>query len=365
MIARRVSSFTALSILTLLHACSATSSDATESGDNSTGSGSNAGSSDGTGSDDSNPSQGSIDGSGATTDPDAGEGTDANICASYTAVSEPKVPLVYILLDQSGSMKEPRWSHAKEALGTASASLEQFADVGFIGFPTHPISSDQDPTQSCAAQVKVAPGGTSAEISGSLEPTAPTMGHTPVRAALDLAASELANATYAERPKYVVLITDGTPNCAQGEAAYIREDPTDAVVAMAAAGITTFVVGYQLGNSVVEGINPTVVANNMAAAGGTTEYRDVVDGSELTAELEEIRKEVVPCDFELDEAPRGGASYVRVTIDDVDYAYQSEWTLVGEKTVSLNEGSTACTTLRDGENHKVNIQVECEPVQIR
>lgn len=298
---------------------------------------------------------------------DGGVG-DPNICESYAAVSEAKTPAVLLLLDQSGSMTGSRWTHAKDAITAAATSLEAFAHVGFVGFPIHPLTNDTEYANTCGAEMKVAPGPSSAaSIIASLHPTAPSIGHTPVRAALSLAQSELSQDKYATMPKYVVLITDGAPNCASSSPGsfWKREDPSDTVTEMSTEGITTYVVGYQLSKSESDGIVPWDVANNMAVAGGTESFRDVADGVALTAELADIRAQVVPCSFELDAAPRGGETYVRVTIDEQDFELATDWSLQEEQTVALDEEGAACQLLRDGAEHSVNIQVECEPVVVK
>jgi len=315
-------------------------------------------------------------GDGASGDGDGDGTTKPGICASYTAVSKPVTPVVLLLLDQSGSMGEPRWGQAKSALTTSATNLEADAHVGFIGFPLHGYPQPTDTVdinvyaETCGAHMKVAPGANTAQaIVNSIAPQAPTtgVGHTPVRAALDLARSEFGKTDYADMSKYVILITDGAPNCASSNVGsfWKREDPSDTVTAMAAEGITTYVVGYQLSSAESDGITPTIVADNMAKAGGTGSYRDVSDGSTLSAALDEIGKAVVSCSFDLDEAPQGGASFVRVTLDSVDYALGIDWNMEGERTVALVESGPACAVLRDGGEHEVTIQVECEPVIVK
>ena len=74
---------------------------------------------------------------------------------------------------------------------------------------------------------------------------------------------------------------------------------------------------------------------------------------------------MAPCSFELDAAPRGGAEYVRVTVDGVDYALgdANGWDMVGESTVALRESGTACEKIREGK--AITIKVECVPVVVK
>ena len=55
----------------------------------------------------------------------------------------------------------------------------------------------------------------------------------------------------------------------------------------------------------------------------------------------------------------------RVTIDETDYALGDAWTLEGDKTITLSETGAACSVLRDGGQHSITIEVECEPVVVK
>ncbi len=362
------------SAFAFIAACSASSNQGTaDSGD---GDGQGDGDGDGDGKGDGDTGDGDI---GMLGD---GDGDGDNVCEIIQATSEPKPPVILLLLDQSGSMNASeggttRWAVATSSLDTIVSSFEAVAEFGLIGFPTHLISSDQDAAQTCNAELKAPPAlNNLAAISSSIHSQAPSIGHTPVRAALNLARTELQKPLYAEKNKYVILVTDGLPNCkgiapsssaTTGFANY--EDPSDAVTALTGDGVTTYVVGYAISglNEWSEGIQhfAETYADNMAAAGGTEAHIPVSSGAELQTVLSDITASIAPCTFELSEAPRGGASYVRVSIDGTDYALDDAWVLEGETTVVLHEDGPACAVLRDGGSHSLTIQVECEPVVVR
>ncbi len=355
-------------------------------GSGSTGNGASGNGADGNGASSGSGASSSTGGSiGNGTGSTNGSGGESGICQKYTAVSEAKPPTVLILLDQSGSMKQTvedgitRWAAATASVKDATTALQDQAKFGLIGFPTHVISSDADASQSCNAKLYVGPAvHSAAAIASGINPAVPNIGHTPTRAALNLALSELSKPTYAEDDRYVVLVTDGLPNCkgisptSNGGYFANYEDPSDAVTALKDAGITTFVVGYDIANLASqwsEGKEHTAVtyANNMAAAGGTSEHRPVASGEELVSVLTDITRSVAPCSFELDAEPRGGETYVRVSIDGTDYAVSDAngWDLEGTKTIALREDGAACQKLRDGGTHSVDIVVECEPVIVK
>lgn len=371
-----------------LVACSASRDGGDSDGGSDSNSDSGVDASDGSGVDSGNDSgvdgnDGGLDGVDGTDGANTG-GNGNGICDTYQATSKPNPPTILILLDQSGSMKEgeggtTRWAAATSSVSDAVKSLDGVANFGLIGFPTHVISSDQDASQTCNAHLKSAPAPNNGDaLAATINLTTPTIGHTPVRAALNLAKVELAKPEYADTARYVVLVTDGLPNCkniapthlgTSGFANY--EDPSDAVTALKNDGVTTFVVGYSIAglSQWSEGVEHVAVtyANNMAAAGGTGMHHAVSTGAQLEAVLNDITAQVAPCSFELDEAPRGGPSYVRVSIDGVDYALgdANGWDLEGDKTVALREDGAACGVLRDGGEHSIQIQVECQPVVVR
>jgi hypothetical protein len=97
------------------------------------------------------------------------------------------------------------------------------------------------------------------------------------------------------------------------------------------------------------------------AGGGTPSFIDVTNQQTLADAISTIANAIVPCSYELSEAPRA-AGYVRVTLDGVDLSLNGMdgWRLSGTKTVELL--GAACESLRDGEGHSLNVQVECEPV---
>lgn len=330
-------------------------------------------------------STGSTSGLGATGNglAQSGTGSEGNgICEMYEAVSAPKPPAILILLDQSGSMKESasgggsRWAAATSSLREATESLQSQAKFGLVGYPPQPVVNDTVFSQTCTAELYVAPQLEAAPaIDGAIYSGVPEKGHTPIRAALEAAHSELLKPAYAEDAKYVILMTDGMPNCKPGATDLWNVDDQIAsvVASLYADGITTFVVGYDIADKEPQWSPPNDwhvavdLADAMAQAGGTGQHRAVSSGAQFIEVLTDITNSVAPCSFELNAAPRGGASYVRVTIDDTDYALEDAdgWTLEGDRTIALREDGAACQLLRDGGTHNIQIQVECEPVVVR
>jgi hypothetical protein len=182
----------------------------------------------------------------------------------------------------------------------------------------------------------------------------------------------------------VLLVTDGAPNCNDGESGCsvctappgypdCTEVPDNclddvgaiaAVEELAAAGIPTWVIGYELAAEFRE------VLDRMAIAGATgrTAHIPVRDRATLETAMREIGGSVVSCEYELSEPP-GDVRYVRVTIDGETIPHESvaagaeaTWRLDGDRTVVLV--GAACERLRDGAHHALEIRRECTPVLI-
>jgi len=139
-------------------------------------------------------------------------------------------------------------------------------------------------------------------ITTSLNATQPG-GSTPTRVAINSAVAYLQ--TVADpNPKFILLATDGEPNCAPG-AATDADDSAGAVAAVtaaAAAGFPVFVVG--VGN-----VAPAVATLNMLAdAGGKPQtgamhYYPVGSTDELVSVLKTIGGMIASCSFGLGQVP--------------------------------------------------------------
>jgi hypothetical protein len=99
-----------------------------------------------------------------------------------------------------------------------------------------------------------------------------------------------------------------------------------------------------------------------AAGGGLDKYVNVTNQQSLTTALTSIANAIVSCEYDLDSAP-SNPSYVRVQIDgkSIKFGDPDGWTLTSRH---LTLQGTACSSLRDGQPHDLNVQVECEPVII-
>lgn len=312
--------------------------------------------------------------------PDAGGFSDVdanNTCERVDVEGVRGIPNVLVVLDRSGSMAEDnRWNQAVPAVNNVVQNLQSNVAFGLMLY----AGGDTCGTGEVVVAPAVETGG---DIASALDDTEPE-GGTPTAASLAAARSALAGV---EGASYVVLVTDGAPNCngslsrnsctctcatqycycaGFGGAATNCLDDTRAVEAVTAlkdAGIPVYVIGFDAAQ-----LQPPFVAtlNAMAAAGGTqqTEFIPVTDGTSLETAIADLAGNVISCSYMLDSTP-SDPRYVRVKIDDVEVPMITDvnptngWDLNGQQLVL--HGST-CDALKNTEGAKLTITVECELV---
>lgn len=303
---------------------------------------------------------------------DAGE----PLCDRLALNGRPKSPDVLIVLDRSGSMVgygEPRnqgknrWVPSMNAVKRLTSELTETVSFGLMLFPA-PAPKSAFPARPTPATA-CAPGkvnvpvelGTADEIAKFLDTSTPDTGSTPTAATLEAALVALDTGTCgdcADVPKFIMLVTDGQPTCG-ATAMTAPEDiaATSAAIDMLAAkDIKTYVIGYDTAS------DPAAAAamDEFAAHGGTGKHFPVEDETTLLTELTRIAGSLVPCEFEL-SSDIPDPTYVRVEIDGVSYAYQTDWSVDGRKIVLHPDGG-ACPVLRDAKVHDLKITRECKPV---
>jgi von Willebrand factor type A domain len=294
-------------------------------------------------------------------------------CEVKTVQTSPSIPDMLIVLDRSGSMNPgrnggtDRWSGSVDAITDVVGRYDDDIRFGLMTFPA------VDGANGCAAgtvNVPVGPaaGGPIASTLGGMDAN----GSTPTAASLEAARQTLGpivdqGPDVKVPPKFVLLVTDGDPNCStpdmtgmNGIDTQARQDTIDAIGALAGDGIRTYVVGFQTAGTSYAG-----QLDAMAQAGntGTTSHRSVNSGDDLALALEDVVRQVTSCDFTLD-TPVKDASYVAVTVDSrlrpLDTAADG-WTLGADKqTVSLT--GDACDAIKNGST--LQIEVRCQVVTL-
>jgi hypothetical protein len=142
---------------------------------------------------------------------------------------------------------------------------------------------------------------------------------TPTAAVLNNAVAYMRSLTD-PNPKFLLLATDGEPNCASGALGANVADDTgavNAVTAAATAGFPTFVVGIATTSDMAatNALNAMAVAGGEAQTGTATQYYAVTDTNSLLTALGKILKAATPCTIPL-TGVNGSLDNVAVTAKD-------------------------------------------------
>jgi len=187
---------------------------------------------------------------------------------------------------------------------------------------------------------------------------------TPTTLAIQKAVAYLA-AHPSANARYLVLATDGQPNCRAGGGRSGATDEPGAVAAVAEAqraGLKTFVIG------VATGAAAETVLGDMARAGGapragTPPYYPVSSRADLIGALGEITSLVTDCAFGLSKAPPSPDN-VDVSVSGApvarDQAHASGWDY-GPSNSIVFYGS-ACEQVKRGASKDVRIVFGCPPI---
>jgi Mg-chelatase subunit ChlD len=330
---------------------------------------------------------------------------DASTCEAHDVDNGRVAPDILIVLDRSTSMRMRgvnRWDPSVSALKTITSSLDESVKFGLMVFPgtqgqtmapaacnmltdaqeianciTGAIGGAGGGVASCTPGTVAVPVGahTAAPIAQALDGMQPN-GATPTASTLQAAHVALGsgfsnNVDVRSSAKFVLLVTDGQPNCTGGMFGGGGGGGTDPqavadsvarIQEMTDDGIKTYVLGY--GTQDDQGA--TDALNQMAKAGGTGDqaYRPINDEKGLLTEFQKITGTLVTCDFQLNSAPPD-ASFVRVTLDGNALRLDDPngWTLSADHFHVTVQGS-ACEAVKS-RGHSLSVRVECDKVILR
>jgi hypothetical protein len=335
---------------------------------------------------------------GTTTyEPMCNLGPEGGVCACADEALAGDVPTIYFVLDRSGSMAEMnKWSNVQIALDQLVIALGPRAAIGAAVFPS---PSGQD----CSAGVEVfspTRGNSPAGKAGATEAVLitvlsriPAAGGTPTAATLVSLLPRLASLP---GKTYVILATDGGPNCdeaascaadmctsnidnvggcppggppncctgdATASVACLDAQPTiDAVQQIAAAGIPVYVVGVP-GSAPYADLLDTLARTGGTARASEPQYYaiDTADQSALLSSLSGIAAEITgTCTLELDAVPPD-PQLVNVFLDEhvLPQDGPDGWTIDGT-TVTITGAS--CQTILQGGVLDVRVVAGCPTV---
>lgn len=317
-----------------------------------------------------------------------GNGSDDDVCGKHAVQSDRAIPDMLIVLDRSASMspagndrRTDRWRGSATAVQQLTQNYSGGINFGLMTFPgggqSQNVLSGLFGEASCTAgevDVEIGPGNGPA-INQAIARMFPG-GFTPTAATLEAAIEIIGSPEYSDQEetaaKYVLLVTDGDPNCSEDflnnlsggiqggglsvEDPKARTESIDAIKKLTKAGVLTFVVGYE-----TAGTNFEEQLDMMAAAGGTGEkkHRSVESAADLAATFDELAEFATSCSYRLSEEV--DPTYVYVTVGDEmrDYNKPDGWRLESDnRTVSLV--GKACDDAKEGGVFEVEVQ--CNPV---
>ena len=245
--------------------------------------------------------------SASTTPISASDGGNCGITTN--TINQQTVDLL-LVLDRSGSMDYDIASgntcsgrtapaNCTARWPTMTASLKQVLTAATPGVQwglklfTSPKGSTC--TVNAGADVNVGPN-TAATIQTTIAGTSPG-NQTPTTAAIKAAVAYF-DTVKDGFPHFILLATDGQPNCDPGTSSEITAtsvaNTVAALTAAASAGVKTYVIGIgpESGN-----------LDSFAAAGGTSKYYPALSPDQLTAALSSIVGKVASCTFNLGKTP--------------------------------------------------------------
>lgn len=298
---------------------------------------------------------------------DPGSDVCREVCNAETHEPRRLPPEILIVLDKSSSMNESstngpcgsgcvsKWSAVSSAIVDVVGATDSSANWGLKYFGSDTLCGVLP-----GVDVPVAPGN-GAAIRASILAAAPAS-MTPTRLA-EVAAVEYLKTLKTPNPKFIVLATDGLPNC--GSLLFTLGDEAGTVSAVAdarAAGFATFVVGISTMGS---GADTTL--NNMADAGGmaragSTHYYPVAGAAELKDALANIAGQVATCTYPLSPAsPRNDPNNVTVHVDNMTIQQDGSngWDYSSPSHTAITFFGTACSYVKANAGAKVEIFYGC------
>jgi hypothetical protein len=311
--------------------------------------------------------------SGTGSGGDVGITGSAGGCGQMNVAVMPIPPDILIVQDKSGSMgnndadksctggcgSSAKWSQVSSALTTVVTSTDKSINWGLKFF------SDDGSCGASADPVVTVGAGKGSAVSAAIANTSPA-GSTPTRDAITTGAAYLATLTDTN-PKYLLLATDGLPNCPVGCAGMTgmlpksctnTDNPSedmaaeDAVSAAAAQGFKTFVIGIGTVTAAEATLNRLAMNGGVPQTGAATSYYAATDPTALENALNAIIGQVASCTISLANAPSGFTN-VAISADSASGTIEippdptNGWSY-GPNMQSVNLNGTSCANLKNG-----------------
>jgi hypothetical protein len=312
--------------------------------------------------------------------------TDAN-CGQVNSPLKVVPPDILLIQDRSASMAyddndqpcrrggcgaNSKWSEVTVAVTQVVTTTQATVNWGLKFF------ADADNMCGVMPGVTVPVGPNSGmAISNAIARTAPST-DTPTRAAIEGGTAYLMSLTD-PNPKYILVATDGEPNCPTGcigNDCGATPNPAEemgsemAVAAAVAAGIKVFVVGIGNVTSAVDTLNQLAINGGEAQSGGATSYYAATDEAALETALNQIVGKVASCTLPLPGKPQDPTN---VIVEDVptktqipqDPAHADGWDYTDATQTAIQLYGPACSKVTDGTYSNIEILEGCPGTVIR
>ncbi len=279
------------------------------------------------------------------------------------------IPDLHLVVDRSGSMFFPvnifqpqlgsKWDVMRRTLGKLISTYSTNIRFGLSLYP--------DPAKGECGAGKIDVGltlGAGTPTKAVLDAAFP-FGSTPTHTTLDVVRAYLATVPLGKGPRYVLLATDGLPNCGAQPNSNTSTEALAAVQALVAAGVKVYVVGF---GEIIAG-NPTLL-NQLAVAGGVPntqgpfKFYAATNEQELKQAFFNIAGGLVPppCTYKLQSAPPD-PDLVTVTFDGQpvprSLSSTNGWNYTSNGTEITFFGN-ACDLLRTGSVKQVDFAFGCK-----
>jgi hypothetical protein len=317
---------------------------------------------------------------------DVGPGAGGMTCGTAAVPVMPEPPDILIIQDKSGSMDEDesgtscrngcgatsKWTHLTTALSAVVQATDMTVNWGIKYFSDdNACSASKAPTVAIGAL-----NGTA--VTTSIMGTRPG-GNTPTRDAITTGAAYLATLKDTN-PKFLLLATDGLPNCPVGCAGMsspmgmctttdnpAEDTAAEAAIMMAAMqGYQTFVIGIGNVATAQNTLNQFAINGGQAQTGAATSYYAATDEASLEAALNKIVGVVASCTIPLTGVP-ANLTNVAVSVDNaagtptkVPEDATNGWTYTDTTNTAIQLHGMYCDSVKAGTYTNVKFVYACD-----
>lgn len=313
--------------------------------------------------------------------------TETNNCGKQNQpVTQGKAD-VMLILDMSGSMDEKalsggtRMDVLKTALDQVLPSTDSKIDWGLMVYPGVTVKTVTNrrgggDTLSISTISSCAPGtvvidvkeNNASAVKGFYSQLSPGGGHTPTAKSIASAVAALQKLSDSN-PKFIVLATDGLPNCPEGSQTDNQMTATDApaaedaVAAAAKAGIPVFVVGMSISGgdaaTATDALNKMADAGGKAVSGGAVKYYAANSAADLVTAMGTIGGQIASCNFMLTTAPKVPDNVLVVYDDHRALPSDTTWKYTDATNKSITIVGDDCTKVMNGTYKNVQVLMGC------